>query len=163
MDYQPGNPQGGPGGGYNPYHPYNPYGAPLMPVRHKGDSMATVSMVLGIISLVSLVLLRVTVPFFLGGISIILAILSRGSAKKLLSRAKTGLTCSIIALALDVVFCIFAVWIAFVLPNQSPRFRQELNKVCEQQYGVTYDELIDGLEDMWEGDMDNNIWDDLEY
>lgn len=163
MDYQPGNPQGGPGGGYNPYNPYNPYGAPLMPVRHKGDSMATVSMVLGIISLVSLVLLRVTVPFLLGGISIILAILSRGGAKKLLSRAKAGLTCSIIALALDVLFCIFAVWVAFVLPNQSPKFRNELNKACEQQYGVSYDELIEELEDMWEGDIDNNIWNDLEY
>ena len=81
MDYQPNNPQGGPGNGYNPY---NPYGMPLQPapMKPKGDSMATASMILGIITLVSLLLLRVSMPFMLGGVGIILAILSRGSAKK---------------------------------------------------------------------------------
>lgn len=165
MDYQPGNPQGGPGGGYNPYNPYNPYGPPLRPapVRHKGESMATASMILGIISLASLLFLKLSIPFILGGVSIILAILSRGGAKKLPGRAKAGLTCSIIALVLDILFFIFAIWLTFFLPNQSPGFREELNKACEEQYGVSYDELMEELEDLWEGDIDSDIWNDLNY
>lgn len=165
MDYQPGNPQNGPGGGYNPYNPYNPYGAPLrpVPVRHKGEGMATASMVLGIISLASLLFLQVTVPLLLGGIAIILAIVSRGGAKHLLGKAKAGLICSIIALALDILFFVFAIWLTFFLPNQSPEFREELNKACEEQYGVSYDELMEELEDVWEGDLDSDLWNDFNY
>ncbi len=166
MDYQPGNQQNGPGGGYNPYNPYNPYGAPIMPapVRHKGEGMAVASMILGIISLVSLLFLQVTIPFLLGGVSIILAILSRGGEKKLPGKATAGIICSSSALVLAVLFCIFAIWAAFVLPNRSPEFRKELNKACEQQYGVTYDELIEELEDIWEGEApDTDIWNDLNY
>ncbi len=178
MDYQPGGPQSGPGNGYNPYNnnpysnnpnnnnPYNPYGAPMqpVPVRHKGDGMATVSMALGIISLVSLLFLQFWIPLLLGGVSIIMAILSRGSLKKLLSKAKAGIICSSVALGLDVTFCIFALWLSFVLPNQSPQFREELNKTFEQQYGVSYDELIEEMGNVWEGDSPNeDIWEKIGY
>lgn len=172
MDYQPGNPQNGPGNGYNPYNnpynnnnPYNPYGAPIQPVplRHKGESMATVSMVLGIISLLSLFLLRLTIPFLLGGISIILAILSRGGAKKLLSKAKAGITCSVISLTLDISLFAFAIWFIVSLPSFPQSFQDEFNKACEQQYGVSYDELMEDIQDMWENDMNNDIWNDFNY
>ena len=169
MDYQPGNPQNGPGNGYNPYNnpynnnpynnPYNnnPYGAPMqqMPVRQKGDGMPTAAMALGIISLVSLLFLQVSIPFFLGGVSIILAILSRGSAKKMIGKAKAGLTCGIIALALDIAFCVFAVWLVFALPTLSPKLKEEVNKACEEQYGVSYDEMMEEIYDMWNGDFDS--------
>lgn len=166
MDFQPGNPQNGPGGGYNPYNPYNPYGAPLrpVPVRHKGESMAAASMVLGIISLVSLLFLRITVPFFLGGTAIILAILSRGGAKKLPGKATAGITCSSIALGLDIALFAFAIWFILSLPNLPSSFQEEFNKACEEQYGVSYDELMEEIQDAWEGDSSGtDIWNNLEY
>lgn len=150
MDYQPQNPQGGPGG-YNPY----PYGVPARPIppRSKGDSMATVSLVLGIITLSSLVLLRVTLPFLLGGIGIILAILSKGRAKKMVGKAKAGMICCITGLCVDIAFCVFAVWLVFALPGISPELTEEVNRICEDQYGISYDEMMDEIYDMW--DMDN--------
>lgn len=150
MDYQPQNPQGSPNGGYNPY----PYGVPVqpMPPRSKGHGMATASMVLGIITLASLLLLRVTVPFLLGGIGIILAILSRGGAKKMTGRAKAGMICCIVSLCVDVAFCIFAVWLMFALPKISPELTEEVNKICEEQYGISYDEIMEDIYEMW--DMD---------
>lgn len=83
MDYQPQNPQGGYPGGPYPY----PYGMPAQPIppKPKGFGMATASMVLGIISLSSLLLLRMAIPFLLSGIAIILAILSRGGQKTCLA------------------------------------------------------------------------------
>lgn len=178
MDYQPGSPQNGPGNGYNPYNnnpynnnpynnnPYNPYGAPIQPTlpRHKGEGMATASMVLGIISLASLLFLQITIPFLLGSVSIILAILSRGSLKKLFGKAKAGIICSGAALGLDISFLILALWLAFVLPNRSPQFREELNKACEQQYGVSYDELMEEMENIWEGNsLDEDFWEKMGY
>lgn len=163
MDYRPNNPQDGPGGGYNPYNnnpynnnPYNnnPYGAPLQPAPRnaKGDSMASASMILGIIALVSLLLLRLSMPFILGGIGIILAILSKGGARKMAGRAKAGMICCITGLVLDLVFCIFAVWLVFSLPKLSPELTEEVNKVCEEQYGVSYDEMMEEIYDMWDFD-----------
>lgn len=164
MDHQPNNPQGGPGGGYNPYNnnpynnnpynnnPYNPYGAPIrpVPVKTKGDSMATVSMILGIITLVSLLLLRVSIPFLLGGVGIILAILSKGGAKKMVGKAKAGMICCITGLTLDVVLCVSAVWLVFSLPKLSPELTEEVNKICEEQYGVSYYEMMEEIYDMWD-------------
>lgn len=98
MDYQPQNQQGGQNG-YNPY----PYGVPIPP-RQKGEGMATAAMVLGIISLIGLALLQLYLPLLLGGVGIILAILSRGSAKKVAGRAKAGMICCIISLCVSIVF-----------------------------------------------------------
>lgn len=150
MDYQPHNPQGGPGG-YPPYPPYPPYGAPMQPFQRKpkGDSMATASMVLGIITLVSLLLFQVSMPFMLGGVGIILAILSRGNAKHLAGKAKTGLICCIVGLTLDIVLCISAVWLVFALPHISPELTEEVNQVCEEQYGISYDEMMEEIYDMF--------------
>lgn len=168
MDYQPNNPQGGPSGGYNPYNnnpynnnpynnnnnPYHPYGAPMQPapVKTKGDSMATASMILGIITLLSLLLLRLSMPFLLGGVGIILAILSKGGAKKMIGKAKAGMICCITGLVLDVVLCVAAVWLVFSLPKLSPKLTEEVNKICEEKYGVSYYEMMDEIYDMW--DMD---------
>lgn len=165
MDYQPNNPQGNPGGynpnNNNPYNnpynnnnPYNPYGAPLQPapLRTKGESMATASMILGIITLASLFLLRISMPFMLGGVGIILAILSKGGARKMIGRAKAGMICCITGLALDVVVCVSAVWLVFALPRLSPELTEEVNRICEEQYGVSYYEMMDELTDMWDFD-----------
>lgn len=156
MDYQPNHPQDG-SGGYNPYpnNPYNnhnPYGAPMqpLPIKTKGDSMAAVSMVLGIITLVSLLFLRLFIPFLLGGIGIILAILSKGGARKMAGRAKAGMICCITGLVLDVVLCVSAVWLIFALPKFSPELTEEINRVCEEQYGISYDEMMKEFYDMWD-------------
>lgn len=147
MDYQPQNPQGSQNGGYHPY----PYGAPAqpMPPRIKGQSMATASMVLGIITLSSFVFMQLSPPFLLGGIGIILAILSKGGAKQMIGKAKAGMICCITGLCLDVAFCTFAVWLVFALPSISPELTEEVNKMCEQQYGASYDEMMEEIYEMW--------------
>ncbi len=160
MDYQSGNRQNGPGNGYNPYNPYNPYNTPLqpVPVRPRGESLATASMVLGIISLVSLLLLQISIPLLVGSLGIVLAILSKGNAKKAVGRAKAGMICCIVSLSLDIVLCVSAIWLVFSLPNLSPELKEEVNKACEETYGVSYDEMMDEMMDEI-----NDIWNDTGY
>ena len=148
MDYQPQNPQGGPNG----YPPYPPYGAPMQPYlgKPKGDSMATASMILGTITLASMLVLQFTIPFLLGGVGIVLAILSRGSAKRLAGKAKAGLICCIVGLSLDIMLCVSAICLVFALPNLSPEFQKEVNKACEEQYGVSYDEMMEEFYEMFD-------------
>ena len=151
MDYQPQNPQGSPNG-YPPYPPYPPYGAPMQPYlgKPKGDGMATASLILGIITLASMLVLQFTIPFVLGGVGIVLAILSRGSAKHLIGKAKAGLICCIAGLSLDIVLCVSAVCLVLALPHLSPEFQEEVNKACEEQYGVSYDEMMEEFYEMFD-------------
>lgn len=151
------NPYNTPYNNGNPYHnPYGngyPYGnvnaAIVNPVRNKGEGMATAAMVLGIISLISLVLLRIYIPFLLGGVGIILAVLSKGSAKKMAGKAMAGLICCITGLVLDIAICIFSVYLVFALPDIMPEMVNEVNQMCEDRYGITYDEMLDELYEMW--------------
>ena len=128
---------------------YPVYTRPKIP----GKGLGITSLVLGIITLGSLLLLRLSVPFLLGGVGIILAILSKGGARKMIGKATAGLICCITALALDIAFCVFAVWLVFSLPKLSPSLTEEVNKICEEQYGVSYDEMMEEIYDMW--DMEN--------
>ncbi len=122
----------------------------MSPQKNKGEGMATAAMILGIISLVSLLLLRIYIPFLLGGVGIILAVLSKGKAKKMLGRAKAGLICCITGLALDITLCVFSVYLVFALPDILPEMVDEVNKMCEEQYGMTYEELMDEIYEMWD-------------
>lgn len=147
MDDQPHNPQEGPYG----YPPRPPYGAPPQPVRRpKGDGMATAAMILGILTLISLLLLRILVPFVLSGVGIMLAILSRGGAKKLMGKAKAGLICCTAALCLDLALCVSSVCLMFALPNLSPELTKEVNKICEEQYGISYNEMMEQFYGIWD-------------
>lgn len=138
----------------NPYHNGNPYGnvnaRMASPLKSKGDNMATAAMVLGIISLISLLLLRLYIPFLLGGVGIILAVLSRGKAIKMTGKARAGLICCITGLVLDIVLCIFSVYLVFALPDIMPEMMDEVNEMCEDKYGMSYDEILDELYEMWD-------------
>lgn len=147
--YSNGNPyyQGNP---YNNGNPYGVNGRIVSPQKSKGDSMATAAMILGIISLVSLLLLRLYIPFLLGGVGIILAVLSKGSAKKMAGKARAGFICCITGLVLDVVVCISSVYLAFALPEIMPEMMDEVNEMCEEKYGMSYDEIMDEFYEIWD-------------
>lgn len=119
-------------------------------MKPKGDGMATASMILGIITLASMLILQFTIPFVLGGVGIILAILSRGGAKRMAGKAKAGLICCIVGLSLDIVLCVSAVCLVFALPHLSPELQEEVNKACEEQYGVSYDEMMEEFYEMFD-------------
>lgn len=143
------------GGPYNtPYNNRYPYGNVsaniITPQKTKGEGMATAAMILGIISLISLLLLRFYIPFLAGGVGIILAVLSKGGAKKMIGKARAGLICCITGLVLDIVLCISSVYLVFALPDIMPEMVDEVNEMCEDRYGMTYDEFMDELYEMWD-------------
>ncbi|MBO5472691.1 MAG: hypothetical protein J6A08_02725 [Lachnospiraceae bacterium] len=146
----------------NPYNNGNPYGngnLPLrsVPVRPKGDGMASAALVLGIISIACLFFMQIYVPFITGGIGIVLGILSRGNARKLLGKAKAGITCCIIGLAADILLCAGSVYLVINLPTLMPEIVDEVNEMCEEQYGFSYDELMEELDKIWNTET-SEVW-----
>ena len=65
-------------------------------------------------------------------------------------KAIAGMICCITGLVLDIVLCISAVWRVFALPRVAPELVDEVNRVCEEQYGISYDEMMKEIYEMWD-------------
>lgn len=99
------------------------------PRNQYSSSMALASMILGIVSVVALCCCGI--PFITGGVSITLALLSKGKDSKLVSPAKTGLILSILAIVFSVALCIAS---AVYLLN-TPEFMEQYKETYEEIYG----------------------------
>ena len=89
------------------------------------DRLATASLVLGIISLVSVLC---CCPFVFSAIGIVLALLSKGAEKTLRPRAKTGLILSITGMVVSVVLIVFTVVFPIVMYKTNPEFKKNVDR-----------------------------------
>ena len=102
-------------------------------------NMATVALVTGLIAIPLSFVMNIGVV--LGGVAVVLAILSRGSQKKFLPQAKRGIIYGTIGIVLGYV--VFVSSLHTVLTD--PAYRQQLNQMSEQMNGQTFDELLQEL------------------
>lgn len=133
--YNNGNP--------NPDH-NNPYaqGGPYPPYKKPGgDALATAAMTLGILSVATGVMLQFYLAMIFGSIGIVLALLSKGAAPKLTSRAKTGIISASAGLFFSAFLCIST--LAALYTN--PELMDQVNDIFTQQYGVSYEEMMDTI------------------
>lgn len=93
------------------------------------ERLATASMVLGIISLFSILC---CCPFVFSAIGIVLALLSKGAEEALRPRAKTGLILSIVGLVVSVVLIGFTIAFPLVMYKTNPEFKKNLDKAIEE-------------------------------
>lgn len=96
------------------------------------------SATLGIISIVTAIMGLATIPLMMGGLAIILALLSRGKGP-MSQRAVRGLTCGVIGLTINIALISY---IVFLFCNNSI-YRQLINNQCEAMYGYTLNEVIE--------------------
>jgi hypothetical protein len=153
MDWQNQNPydNGNPYNDNNPYQNNDGWQYRSAPPKAKGDGMATAALILGVMSVLSLFLMQLYIPFIAGGIGIILAILSKGSTRKLSGKAKAGVTGCTVGLVLDVLLCVGSVYLVFNLPKIMPDMVDEVSEMCEERYGMSYEELMDEINGMIQG------------
>lgn len=111
----------------------------IRPAKDPRQSLITAALVLGGLSIVSTIMMTVYLPFILGGIGIILAILSKGQDLKMEKHAKTGMLLSIAGVILNI--CI--IFGAFYTVFHNPEVNKEFNQVFEQMYGESFDDMLE--------------------
>lgn len=119
---------------------------PISP-QAESNGMAKASKICGIISVVSIITLMIYPAIILGSVAIILALLSRGKEKRLPDKARTGLTTGIVAIVVNIVVVGGAVAILF----SDGAYKQQLNSMCAEMYGQTFDDMIN---DAMDGSLD---------
>ena len=130
------------------------------------ERLATASMVLGIISLFSILC---CCPFVFSAIGIVLALLSKGAEQTLRPHAKTGLILSITGLVVSVVLIAFTVAFPLVMYRTNPEFRKIFNDAFEKSleqdeelfreiYGdEAYDQMHDFFDDGYDEVMEDSL------
>ena len=102
-------------------------------------NMATVALVTGLISIPFCFFMNIGI--ILGGVAIVMALLSRGSQKKFLPQAKRG----IIYGSLGVIIG-YAVMISTTITVLTdPTYREQLNQMSEQMSGESFDDMLKEL------------------
>ena len=102
-------------------------------------SFATISLVLGLLSIPFCFFFNAGV--IMGGIAIVIAILSKGSEKKLLPQAKKG----IIYGALGIIVGYAVVIGSFYTIMTNSEARESMNTMTEQVYGISFDDVLQEL------------------
>ena len=119
------------------------------------DRLATASLVMGIISLVSILC---CCPFVFSAIGIVLALISKGAESSLRPRAKTGLILSITGLVVSVVLGIFTIAFPIFMYRTNPEFKKNLDEAMvqsleqdEQLFRQLYgDDAFEQMKEMFE-------------
>ncbi len=137
----------------NPYgnNPYdndpsynNPYQNPnnrRYPAGASGDRLASGAMIMGILALATFISMTIYPPFVFGSIAVVLALLSKGRAPKLASKAKAGIICATIGLIANSVLCTTTLYMLYTRPE----IMDQVNDIFEKQYGMSYDEMIETI------------------
>ncbi len=116
------------------------YGQPA-PCRPNGSKLAAAAMVTGILAVVLCATFTFYPTFILGGISIVLALLSKGRSRKTGTTARIGIICASIGL----VFNCFMLAAGIRMLYTHPEIMEQADQIIEEQYGMTYEELINAI------------------
>lgn len=122
------------------YNNQNNY-RPPQSYPHPGATFATVSMILGVGSVFTL--LTVYLPFILGSLSIIFAVLSSGTGQKLLATAKVGIGSAIGSMAM--IIALMGTVLGLILGTSREnmlQLGQQMDQMIENQMGASPQELI---------------------
>lgn len=121
----------------------NPYTNRSYPPPSKpgGDALATAAMILGVLAIIMCASFTLYPTFILGSIGIVLALLSRGRALRSAAKAKIGLFCA----TAGIVFNCLLIAATFQAMRTNPQIFEKANELIKEQYGMTYEEMINAI------------------
>lgn len=119
-------------------------GSPLQrtPVT-PANAFAKASMTIGGIALVSVFTFTIFPAIILGALALILALMSRGAELTFHKTAKNGILLSIMAFVVNIA--LVGGTLGMIFGDNS--YHEELNATYEEMFGMTYDELLEGVMD----------------
>lgn len=102
-------------------------------------ALATFARILGMFS-IPLCLIFYT-GIILGGVAVVLALLSKGTMKAFLPQAKKALVLGTVGVVLGYTMMVTSIHTVLTNPEQ----RQQLNMMSEQMYGTSFDDMLNEI------------------
>lgn len=115
----------------------------IMPSRKQSNGFVTAAFVCGILAIVTTVCMTVYLPFVFGGLSLIFGALSKRQADvPMEKKARNGMIFGIGGMAANIALIVISVNMVL----SSPDYRSQLNDMCQQMYGITFDQMLDDIQ-----------------
>lgn len=105
-------------------------------------NLARTSLVVAIVSIISVMVFPVFLPYILAPIAITMAILSKGGQRSAPRPAGIAAILSVVALILNTIVIAY-VFYTIVRALQDPSLQSQLDDYLYQHYGLTLQELLD--------------------
>ncbi len=118
-----------------------------VPITKPANSLAVAAMSLSIIALILAFTCTIYPTLVLGGLAIILALLSKGYDTKMHAYSLTGIIIASASIFLNIVI-IASVLVLLFSPYANPEYRKEFDSLYEKIYGESFD---DSLQNITEG------------
>lgn len=123
-------------------------GNSIYPPPQKANAFAIASLVLGILALVTLC--TIYLPIILGSLSIIFAILSKGNQRSISGFSCAGIITSVSGIVFSIITIVTTIALLYSNPDFYQEYKNEMNRILSQQYGMTYDEMIEEYQNIFE-------------
>lgn len=101
------------------------------------QGLVTGAMVLGILTIVGTCMVTVYLPYIFGGISIILAVLSRGTSRQLDKQARLGVILSIMGMVFNTIIIIGSIYVVFTNAEAYSQFDEMFKSI----YGMNFSDM----------------------
>ncbi len=107
------------------------------------NAFAKASLTIGGIALVSVFTFTIFPAIILGALALILALMSRGAELTFHKTAKNGILLSVMAFIVNIA--LVGGTLGMIFGDNS--YHEELNATYEEMFGMTYDEILEGVMD----------------
>ena len=114
----------------------------------KANAFATASLVMGILALVTLC--TIYLPIVFGSLSIIFAVLSKGNERKICGLSCAGIITSVSGIVFSIITIVTTIALLYSNPDFYQEYKDEMNRILSEQYGITYDEMMEEYQNMLE-------------
>lgn len=108
------------------------------------ERLSRTSMSLAVMSVFTIFVFPVILPYIFGSVALVMAILSKGGSERFPRRSRTAAVISGIALAVNTALIVLSI-LYFIQILHDPELQKQFGETLYRMYGITFEELMNQL------------------
>ena len=112
--------------------------------RSPQESLSRTAMSLAVLSIFSVFVFPVALPYIFGATALIMAVLSKGGSDVFPKRSRTAAIVAVISIAIN-TFLIVSSAVYFVRLLHDPQLQEQFSELLYRTYGITFEEMMKQL------------------
>lgn len=112
--------------------------------RSPQESLSRTAMSFAVLSILSLFVFPVALPYIFGAMALIMAVLSKGRKDYFPRRSRTAFIVAVLSMVMNTLLIISTV-VYFIRILHDPQLQEEFSALLYKMYGLTFEELMSQL------------------
>ena len=108
------------------------------------ERLSRTAMSLAVMSIFTIFVFPVILPYVFGSVALVMAILSKGGSERFPRRSRTAAVVSGIAISINTALIVMSV-LFFIQVLHDPQLQKQFGETLYRMYGITFEELMNQL------------------